>query len=274
MQELHVNVQDQTEEFYFETTENTAFDLRVYLYETINGVVTPKTLTADNSCKYYYYVNAESSEVVQVVGTVVAGLAYVDFEWTVPKTSINGRFASSINIYSAVGDPEVWANGQTYLQRNPSTGSNTPLDTTTIINWSEITNIGALPWMIGNSIINIECADSPYQMLVSQAAKTIVHSEECDMVIILPKATAENIGKGYGIMNLQKDYTVTLQCLDGDYIDDSPEGGTKTTVRGYSIPSSLVIRQVTATEYVTIFGDGAWDTGDAVIDFSSSSDNS
>ena len=123
MQEIHVNIQDQTEDFYFRTTEYTASTLRVYLYETLNGVDTPYNLTASNTAKYFYYVDAESDDTVEIDGTVTAGLSYVDFRFNVATTTNAGSFASSINIYNSDDIPEVYANGQTYFNSNPSTRS-------------------------------------------------------------------------------------------------------------------------------------------------------
>ena len=46
----------------------------------------------------------------------------------------------------------------------------------------------------------------------------------------------------------------------GDTIDDSAVAGTKVSVRNYALPSSLMIRQLTATKFITVWGDGAWNT--------------
>jgi len=109
---------------------------------------------------------------------------------------------------------------------------------------------------------------------VNEAATTFVHNADCDFVFVLPDATTANIGKMYGFMNLKRNYTVTLQVGEDQTIDDSPVNGSKVTVRGYAIPSSVMIRQVTADTYYTVWGDGAWLTGGAVVDFSSSSSSS
>jgi len=123
MQELHVNIQDQTKDYYLETTKDTAFTLRVYLYETVDGEETAFALSDDNTAKFCYFVNSFSTEFTEVDGTVVGGLTYVDFDWTTGDTTEVGRFASSINIYDVDGLPEAYASGQVYFNRNPSTGS-------------------------------------------------------------------------------------------------------------------------------------------------------
>jgi len=271
MQELHINVQDQTDSFYFESTENTAFTLRVYIYETLNGVVTPKALTAYNTAKFYYYVNEDSTEVVSVTGTCTTGAVYIDFPFTVAKTAINGRFGASIIIFDTALDPENYSNGQIKLERNPATGSNTELDTWIVVNWSNVENVGNVPWAMSQNITEIECADSPYYIQTSESGDTFLLNSNCDIILILPQATTANIGKTYSFLNKKKAYTITIQCRDGDSIDDSPVTGAKYTVRNYSIPSKVTIQQDTATTYSTVFGDGAWDTKAGVVDFSSSS---
>jgi len=168
----------------------------------------------------------------------------------------------------------VQSDGCIVLERNPALDGATNLDTTTVINWDLYSFIGVPPYFFATEIINLDCGDSPYTVTTAQASKTFVHDEDCDFTFILPAASADNVGVGYGFMNLKKAYTITLQVQAGNTIDDSSDGGTKYTIRNYSIPSSCTIRQVTPTKWITVWGDGAWDTGSGVIDFSSSSSSS
>jgi hypothetical protein len=123
MQELHINIQDQLENFSLECSEETAFTLRVYLYETLNGVETPFALSADNTASFCYYVNSFSTEFTEVEGIVLAGIAYVDFPFTTILTDTTGTYASCVNIMDAEGTPESYASGKIHFNSNPSTRS-------------------------------------------------------------------------------------------------------------------------------------------------------
>ena len=269
---LWIDTNNQQEPYLFETTEGSTPSLRVYIYEDGDAI----SLVADNTAKFVYAVNRESSEIVEVEGTLTAGTNYIDFDFTAAKTAINGKFFSSVIVYNT-GDSEaiVQSDGMIILKRNPALDGSTALDTITVINWGLYTSLPPLPWAIGNDLtVFTDCSDSPYYVSVNEAATTFVHNANCDFVFVLPKATTANIGKMYGFMNLKKAYTVTLQVDETDTIDDSGLNGTKTTVRNYSLPSSVMIRQVTADAYYTVWGDGAWITGEAVVDYSSSSSSS
>jgi len=254
---IYIDTNNQNELFLFETTEGSTPSLRVYVYEDGEAV----SWSADNTSKFNYAVNREATEIVEVDGTMSAGTNYIDFEFTAAKTAINGKFFSSIIVYD-VGEGEiiVQSDGMTTLKRNPALDGATILDTTTTINWGLYTNLPPFPWAIGNDIITVECADSPYDVLVSNASKSHVHDSDCDFIFNLPKATTDNIGKCYGFINTKLNFTITLQCEAGDTIDDSVDGGTKSSVRGYALPSSVMIRQLTDSKYITIWGDGAFDT--------------
>ena len=274
MQELHINIQNQTEVFLHESTENTAYTLRVYVYQELNGVVTPITLSASQTAKFFYFVDRESSEVVEVDGDITAGLTYIDFDFTVAKTAINGRFGASVIIYDALGDPEVQADGQIYLKQNPATGSNTELDTTTIVNWSEITNTGQLPWSVGNDFTLItNCSSSPYSVDILDSGTTFVLDCDCDFQFNLPQiqepgADANVYSSTHSMVFsfIQKNnaYTMALKAYAGDSIDDSSDGGTKVSIRnhgGGQIPGATVyVRPISTTKWYTIWADSAFET--------------
>jgi len=266
---LYLDTNNQNEPFLFETTEGSTPSLKVYVYEDGEAV----TFVTNNTAKFTYAVNREASEIVEVEGTVTVGSNVIDFEFTTAKTAINGKYFSSIIVYN-VGDNEsiVQSDGMIVLKRNPALDGATALDTTTVINWGLYTNLPPLPWAIGNDVNAFtDCSESPYYVSVNEAATTFIHNADCDMVFVLPDALPANIGKMYGFMNLKKNYTITLQVGENQTIDDSPENGVKYTVRNYSIPSSVMVRQVTATKYFTVWGDGAWNSGASVVDYSSSS---
>jgi len=255
---LYIDTQNQEENFLFETTEGSTPTLRVYVYE--NEVAA--SWTAANTANFTYSVNREASEIVTVTGVLVVGTNYIDFDFTAAKTAIHGKFFASVIVYdTGASEAIVMSDGMIILKQNPALDGATALDTTTVINWGLYTNLPPLPWMVGNDVtISTDCSDSPKEVLVNDAATTFIHNGDCDYIFELPKALPENIGKGYGFMNMKLAYTITLQCAAGDTIDDSPVAGIKYTIRNYSIPCSVMIRQVTATQYMTIWGDGAWNT--------------
>jgi len=111
------------QDFYLKCSESTAFILRVYLYQTLNGVVTPYALTSDNTASFYYYVNSFSTEVTEVEGTVIDGIAYVDFPFTTALTDTTGRYSACVNIFNAEGVPRNFAQGTIIFNSNPSTRS-------------------------------------------------------------------------------------------------------------------------------------------------------
>ena len=270
---LYIDTQNQEENFLFETTENTTPSLRVYIFN--NG--TAVSLSGTNTAKFIYAVNRESSEVVEIdADTITVGDTYIDFNFSVAQTSINGKFFATIILYdNSETDIVVQSDGMIILKQNPGTDSSTALDTTTVINWSQYTNTGLLPWSIGNDVtVSTDCSDSPKPVYATDSSTTFIHNADCDYIYELPKATTANIGRVYGFMNLKRAYTVTLQCQEGDTIDDSPATGIKYTIRNYDIPCSVMIRQVTATKYQTIWGDGAWATGAGEVSLSSSSSSS
>ena len=123
LQEIHINIQDQTNNFYVKCSEQTAFILRAYLYETIDGVVTAKALTSDNTASFCYYVNSFSTEFTEIEGTVLDGVAYVDFNFTTLLTNTTGKYSACVNIMDADDVPEAYAGGSIFFNRNPSTGS-------------------------------------------------------------------------------------------------------------------------------------------------------
>lgn len=269
---LFIDTQDQEENFLFETTEGSTPTLRVYIFNNATAI----SLTATQTAKFIYAVKRESSEMVEVDGTLTVGNGYVDFEFTAAKTAINGKFFASVILYDNGGaDIIVQSDGMIILKRNPALSGATPLDTTTTVNWSLITNVGLLPWAIGNEVTSYSnCSASPYQVTVTDSAKTQIVNADCDFAFILPKATTANIGRCYGFLHTRRAYTLTLRASEGDVINETDDGGQVTSVRNYVQPSSMYLRQTTANRYDTIFADGAFLTEASEWSSSSSSSSS
>jgi len=271
-QTLYIDTNNQNENFVFETTEGSTPTLRVYLYEDGSAF----NVTADQTAKFIYAVNREASEMVEVDGTIVAGVNYIDFTFTTAKTAINGKFFASIILYET-GSDKIWVqkDGMIILKKNPALDGATTLDTTTTINWGLYTNLPPYPWSIGNEVTSFtDCSDSPYHVSVDEASTTFIVSGACDFIFHLPKATTDNIGKVYGFMHLNKAYTLTIRAAEGDTINDSADGGQVTSVRNYCCPSSMHVRQTTASKYNTFFADGAFLTEESQYSSSSSSTSS
>jgi len=270
MPELHINVQNPNELFTFKTTQFTEYTLRVYFYYELNSVVTPRLLTASETSTFYYFVNRSTNEVVEVEGTVVAGVNYVDFPFTVEKTAVDGPFQASVVISDATGNPEVMGDGNIELELNPGTGTNTELDTTIIVNWSSITNIGQVPWSIGNNITLISnCASSPYDVSITESGQTFMLSEDldCDFTFNLPdiaNAFSSTTSMVFSFYQANNSNVVILKAKDGEFIDDSSSGGTKQSVRNWGnslIPgANIYVRPVSTTKWRTILQDSAFET--------------
>ena len=269
---LYIDTQNQEENFLFETTEGSTPSLRVYIFNSGTAI----SITAGQTAKFIYSVNREASEMVEVDGTLSTGNTYIDFNFTAAKTAINGKFFSSIILYDDGGtDIIVQSDGMIILKRNPALDGATALDTTTTINWSLYTNVGLLPWAIGNeATVYDDCSASPLQITTSDSGKTKIITAACDFTFVLPKATTANIGRVYGFMHTQRTQTITIRVQEGDTINGSNDGGQLTSVRNYVQPSSMHVRQTTATGYNTVFADGAFLTEVSTWSSSSSSSES
>ena len=271
---LYIDTKAVTEPFIFETTEGTTPVLRAYLFT--DGVA--YTVSALDTATFTYSVSNDSTEEVIVNGTIVAGVGYVDFEFTVAKTAINGKFFASINLFRASEDELVClANGIIILKKNPAFDSATVLDTTTSINWGLYTNIAPFPWAIGNEVVNVDCDDTPYDISVDDHSKTLIVSGSCDFVATLPLITTSAIGRMYGMIRNDSStaWTLSLGVQEGNTIDNSLSGGRKVSIRNWGTENSIMVRVISATRYQTIFADGAWlTTNDSLVLSSSSSSSS
>lgn len=268
--EIVIDTNRQTTLFKFITTEGSTPSLRAYVFN--NG--TASSLEAGNTAKFVYATARTATEMVEVDSlTISAGDEYIDFEFTSEKLNINGIFFASIIVYDTGSDSIiVQSDGTIELLRNPALdGGATILDVSTTINWNLYTNIGNFPWSIGNDVITPECSDSPYPVLRSDASKEFIHNNDCDIIFELVEGNADDIGTIYSFNNLKTAYTVTLQCQEGDSIDNSPTTGIKYTIRNHPIAASCFIRLVTANHYETIFGDGCWAVAAGEVSLSSSS---
>ena len=99
---LYVDTNKQSEVFLFETSEGSTPSLRVYVYED----ATPVSWTVENTAKFTYSVDRDSSEIVEVDGVLTAGTNYIDFEFAVEKTAINGKYFASVIVFD-IGADEI-----------------------------------------------------------------------------------------------------------------------------------------------------------------------
>ena len=271
--QLYCDTKLVTEPFIFETTEGTTPVLRVNIFT--DGVA--YTVSGLDTATFTYSVSKDSSEQVEVNGTIVSGVGYIDFPFTVAKTAINGKFFASINLFRNSSSQLVsLANGIIILKKNPAFDSATVLDTTTTINWALYTNLPPFPWAIGNEVVNVDCDDTPYDISVDDHSKTLIVSGNCDFVATLPLITSSDIGKMYGMIRNDSStaWTLSLGVQEGNTIDNSLSGGRKVSIRNWGTENSIMVRVISATRYQTVFADGAWLTTNDSYALSSSSSSS
>ena len=262
--------------------------IRAYLYEGGQQWVPPSNWT----CVLGYGENEEYSTSLVIIDGVIANADsssssqtdeedknYVDFPCTEADIGQIGdyfceiRFTDPVTSYIYTFGP-----GMLHVKASPISGTYTTLVLTETVNWSLINNTGLVPWSISNETVVItSCDQSPYTVAIEDSAKTFIipSSIACDFRFILPLVdSSDTIGRHFGFLREDSTYIITLQTQEGNSIDDSGDAGTKYSIRNYGIPNSVMIKQVTANQYMTVWGDGAWSTGGPTYYSSSSSSSS
>lgn len=104
------------EEFAFITTKATNPTLRAEVFS--DG--SPVTFTADNTAKFIYYEDSESTSYTEVDGVVTASSNVIDFSFEQSDINTDGIFKATVVVYDAPqGSTIVQAYGSLELLVNP-----------------------------------------------------------------------------------------------------------------------------------------------------------